>query len=100
MTDSPPPGLEEDPVVPSVDGSKAPGAKADTANAGEAGGVAPAAGLADPASVQYPPGYADYYSYYGYGYGSTAYSASAYGPPGEVLLLPGLETCLLSCVRQ
>jgi len=46
-------------------GSKEPGAKADTASAGEAGGVAPAAGLADPASVQYPPGYADCYSYYG-----------------------------------
>lgn len=78
MSDSPPPGIEEDE-------SKAPDADAvERKEAAAAPAVRPSddeAKAADPAAQysQYgaPPGYADYYSYYGY----PGYGAPGYGPP-------------------
>lgn len=76
MSDSPPPGIEEEEphalVSKALDQGAAPAVPVDRPPDVEAR-------AADPASVQYgaPPGYADYYSYYQY----PGYGAPSYGPP-------------------
>lgn len=87
MSDSPPPGVDEDEP-------KAPGS--DTADH-DAVAIAPTgdgAEAADPAAqfsqYEHPPGYADYYSYYGY----PSYGAPGYGPP------PGVHAHNTTCSKE
>lgn len=82
MSDSPPPGVDDDDqrdvAAASLKPEVAASASVDRPSGAEASTADPAANY-----LQYgpPPGYADYYRYYGYPqYGASGYSA----PPGEL----------------
>lgn len=72
--DSPPPGVEEEPVAPGVEPAAADAATASDGRLTQAG---PEYG----SRYGPPPGYSDYYSYYGY----PGYGAPGYGAPGGLL---------------